>query len=620
MAYTATQESMLRSVSAMEDALRSAKQWSKVRGQYATCPNPKHEDRTPSGWIKAGEDGYVRFSCKGCGFHGDIFDVLGAIRGKESGDIMAEIRERDEGTTTKMASKPSTPAKPARTFGSYEGLRAIVDAEKAKLGASFEASHPYENPDTGRVDLLVLRYRKPPESGQAKGKKEMPQFHQRPDGVWVEGKPSGKQPLYRRRENHGAKRIVLVEGEAKVDRLLAMGFNATCWPGGSNAVELADFSFLDGAERVTEWPDNDEAGLAATKKAESCLGRLPHPPEIAWINPADLDLGPGEDVVDLVVQCERAGTDAKRIITEVLAGAKTSNLSGALRERFDEIIDGTWYSLAFPFPILSKLSKALFPQNVCIVAGRPGAVKSFFVLRILLHWFTEGVRFAYLTLEEDRTFVNWRLVALLENNGNLLDDEWIKNHSDESLQVYERHRRSLDRFNRCVWDRPGEQVTLDWVTEWVRNRVRDGYRCIVVDPITVCRPSVTPWIADHAFVSAAEHILSTANASLLLVSHCSKGAQRMDLDAIAGGAAFQRLGQSLLLLERHKPAKEAMMMNPLCDTGRFKSEIDETIHICKSRKGRGQGMSVGYRIDWSTMEFSERGVIVKKESKSNVES
>jgi len=49
--------------------------------------------------------------------------------------------------------------------------------------------------------------------------------------------------------------------------------------------------------------------------------------------------------------------------------------------------------------------------------------------------------------------------------------------------------------------------------------------------------------------------------------------------------------------------------------GRFQCEINETIHICKSRKGKGQGMSVGFVIDWDTLEFSEQGVIVKKGAK-----
>jgi KaiC/GvpD/RAD55 family RecA-like ATPase len=603
----------------MQRALKGAKEWSKVRGSSATCPHPKHDDHEPSGSIKVGDDGIVRFSCHGCDFHGDIFAVLAVIQNKAPGDVLAEVRERDSGTGTthRPAPTPSAPAKkPARTFKTYEQLRATVDAEKrTRFRATFEAAHPYENPDTGRADLLILRYRKPPAPGQTKGKKDMPQFHQRPDGVWVEGKPPGKQPMYRRKENRGAKTILLLEGEVKVDTLLAMGFNATCWPGGSGAVEEADFDWLDSVERVTVWPDNDDAGRVAMKKAAARISHLPNPPEIAWIEPTDFELEQGEDVVDLIAKCKREGTDPKEVISGAVANARTSNLSEGLRDRFEEIIGGRWYALSLLFPLLSRLSKALLPQNVCIVAGRPGAVKSFFVLRILLYWFQQAVRFAYLSLEEDRTFVNWRLVAMLERNGNLLDDEWVKTHPDESRAAYERHSRELNRFNCCVWERPGEQVTLEWVTEWIRNRAHEGYRVIVVDPITVCRPAAQPWIVDHQFVSAAEHILSTCNTSLLLVSHCAKGAQLLDLDSIAGGAAYQRLCQSLLLLERHKPAKQVAMMNPDINMGRFQCRIDETVHICKARKGKGQGMSIGYVIDWGTMEFSEQGVVVKKESR-----
>ncbi|HSW00318.1 MAG TPA: AAA family ATPase [Sedimentisphaerales bacterium] len=614
MSYTTTQESMRRSLDEMQRALKAAKPSAVVKGHSATCPNPRHEDRNPSGWIKVGEGGIVRFHCKGCGYHGDVFQVLATSRNKTCEDILTEIRERDEGKPAASHSEPSAPArKPARTWPTYEALRSAVDAAKrAQYHAIFEAAHHYENPDTGRTDLLILRYRKPPEQGKTKGKKEMCQFHQRPDGVWVEGKPAGKGPLYHRKENAGAESIVMVEGEGKVEALRVMGFAATCWPGGAKAVKLADFTPLDGVRRVTFWPDADDFGREAMKEAAAIVGQLPHPPEIAWIEPADLDLAESEDVVDLIRQCERAGVNAKEAITNAFANAKTSTLSDGLKDRFAAIIAGEWYSLGFGFPILDKLSKALLPQNVCILAGRPGSIKSFFVLRVLLHWFAEGVRFAYLGLEEDRTFVNWRLVAMLERNGNLLDDEWVKDHPGAAQDAYKRHRETLNRMNRSIWERPGEQVTLEWVTEWVRNRAREGYRVIVVDPLTVCRPAAKPWISDHVFVCAAEHALSTCNSSLLLVNHCTKGAQLLDMDSVAGGSAYQRLSQCILLLERHKPPKQATLMKPDVDLGRFQCDINETVHICKSRKGKGQGMSVGFIIDWEALDFAEQGVILKK--------
>ncbi len=620
MPYTSSQESMLRSVGEMERALAGAKKWSKVHGSSATCPNPKHEDREPSGWIKVGEDGYVRFHCRGCGFHGDLFDVLAIASGKQPGEIMAQVRERDTGPAAHQAAAPSGPAAPkaARTFATYEALRAAKDTEEQRrFNAILEAAHFYENPDTGRADLLILRYRKPADAGRTKGKKDMPQFHQRADGVWVEGKLAGKGPLYRRKENRGAKTLIIVEGEAKVDALLELGFNATCWPGGAEAVEAADYASLNGVERVIFWPDNDEPGRRAMKKAADQIRHLPNPPETAWIEPNELDLEQGEDVVDLIVQCERAGSNPQEVIADALRNAHSSNLSEGLRERFGQIIAGQWYALAFPFLLLSKLTKALLPQNVCIIAGRSGAVKSFVVMWMLLYWFFEGVRFAYLGLEEDRTFVNWRLVAILEKNGQLLDDEWVKAHPDESLAAYERQKSVLDRFNRSVWERPGEQLDLMWVAEWIRARAQDGYRVIVVDPITVCRPAFKPYIADHEFVSSVEFTVAACNASVVLVNHCVKGALAADMDSIAGGAAYQRLCQCLLLLERHKPPKEVTMVTPDVDVGRFACKIDETIHICKTRKGKGTGLSIGYRIDWRTMEIAEQGVIVRKQTKNS---
>ena len=54
------------------------------------------------------------------------------------------------------------------------------------------------------------------------------------------------------------------------------------------------------------------------------------------------------------------------------------------------------------------------------------------------------------------------------------------------------------------------------------------------------------------------------------------------------------------------------MVKPGIDMGRFQCEINETIHICKARKGKGQGMSIGFIIDWKNLDFAEQGVILKK--------
>jgi hypothetical protein len=46
--------------------------------------------------------------------------------------------------------------------------------------------------------------------------------------------------------------------------------------------------------------------------------------------------------------------------------------------------------------------------------------------------------------------------------------------------------------------------------------------------------------------------------------------------------------------------------------GRFTAKIDNAIHICKTRNGRGHGMSLGLRIDWPTLDFAEQGLIIKE--------
>jgi hypothetical protein len=227
----------------------------------------------------------------------------------------------------------------------------------------------------------------------------------------------------------------------------------------------------------------------------------------------------------------------------------------------------------------------------------------------LIHWMMRGISWACLALEEDRTYHLHRTLAILEGNVELLDPEWEKANPDLVRAAYDRHRTYLDRFGKRIWDAPVQTMTLDAVTEWIRDRARERCRVIVIDPITAAAATERVWVGDGKFVNAVKAIVRSHDTSLMLVTHPKKGVRTVGLDDLAGGAAYQRLTQAILWLERHKHPKKVTVQG---DCGRYETKINNTLHICKARNGRGHGLALGFTIDWPTLSFAEQGIIIKE--------
>lgn len=62
----------------------------KVSSTKIICPNPNHKDDTPSFnvWNSTGSGVYTKFGCYGCGWRGDVFDVIQDAYGCTFGEAM----------------------------------------------------------------------------------------------------------------------------------------------------------------------------------------------------------------------------------------------------------------------------------------------------------------------------------------------------------------------------------------------------------------------------------------------------------------------------------------------------------------------------------------------------
>jgi len=109
-------------------------------------------------------------------------------------------------------------------------------------------------------------------------------------------------------------------------------------------------------------------------------------------------------------------------------------------------------------------------------------------------------------------------------------------------------------------------------------------------------------------VDVARAIRGTGT-SLVLASHPRKGAAvsgLVDLDSVSGGAAFVRLAQTVFWLERHTDDHKSTIGGM---TGPQPVAANRTIHILKSRHGRGQGARVAFDFDGDMLQFRELGLV-----------
>ncbi len=582
----AIQERQRQDRSALEAELKQA--GAEIRGNVVRCPF--HEDKHASGSIYQDQAGVWRFKCnaQSCGAGGDVFDIRARVQNRPVGEVLRE-------------SNPDADKRPAeRAYSTIEDLRSAVSRD-----GNIEAEYRYDNPDTGKTDLLIFRLRTP------KGK-AFRQCHQIAGG-WVRRAPAKPWPLYRRAEIREADNIVVVEGEKCVEALLAIGIAATTSPCGAGKAEHADWRPVAG-KRLWLWPDNDKNGTGRMhmKDVQTRLDHLDPAPAVHFIEPNDLDLNDKEDAYDFIEQCKVAGIDPQQAVLDVMERAKCLSLSSGLRDELEATIDGRLHDIPWPWPTLTRLARSQLPHCVTILCGAPGGAKSFSLFKALVTWFESDVAVAHLALEKNRTYWLWRVLAMRERNVELLDPEYVKANPDSARAAYERHRDFLDRIGKHIWDSPAQTQTLAEVAAWIRERAIEGSRIISVDPITATAASDKTWVVDTEFVNAVRGIVLAFDVSLLLVTHPRKGSGRaMGLDDLAGGAVYQRLSDTVLWIEKHAEPKQVTVKGPC---GRFETTITQSIHICKSR-GPGHRLSLGFTIDWPTLEFSEQGVILKKESK-----
>lgn len=547
---------------------------------------PFHDDSHPSSGVYE-DAGVWRFKCHGCGFLGDVFDVLAKLNNSSSKLEYAKANGQEG--ATKLDHPPATV---------YPSLDAIT-----KDFGNVEAVYTYTNPDTSAPEMSVIRWR------DTEGNKKFIQCHPTPAG-WIKQAPPKPWPIYNRKRVAGAPEVFVVEGEKCVHALQRAGYIATTNPGGAGKAKYADWSMLAG-KTVYLWPDNDHAndkgvrtGIAHMRDVMRVLEEITPRPRIMWIDPDRLGLPDKGDAADFLA--------AGRIMAEVINVAASTGASAEVKQLIDDTASGRRRSIEWPWKPVGQKTRALLPQTITLLCGDPGSAKSFLLMQAAIHWHAKGLNVALLELEETRRWHMLRALAICSGAKMILDDEWVREHADEASFIAEEHEQFIDSFGQCVHE-GGETIDYDGVVKWIAARAESGCRIIAVDPITAVTPNEKPWIADGKFVREVKQIVDQFECSVILVTHPKKGGKGASMmEDMAGGAAYSRFSQTILWLEHHIPRKECTVQtNTAFGRTTDHIEADRTMKILKARNGDGTGMEMAFVFEGDKLSFNYCGVVVK---------
>lgn len=373
-------------------------------------------------------------------------------------------------------------------------------------------------------------------------------------------------------------------------------------PGGETA------SVLVGENRSFHFSSNDPLNDGHQQDAFNLLVKLGHNGDVrSAVKAAARELGierperpaPVVEVHDrreLPAQPTDRAANLKRVISDRAAG---------LRE-----------NIPWQHHKLSRLTKALIPETTTIVCGSPGSGKSWFVLDEAIQWWVNGERPALKMLEDAHEWHMQRVMALLDRDDSLSPGGSSEGKALEA--AHNRHEGALTEIGKLLDDASGDTSHED-LLRWANDRADAGHNILIIDPVTMAEGrSGTVHIDDRAFVRGLGALQRRTGVRVILVTHPRGGKPSENpLDDVAGGKAYSRFTQTVLVLASHK--KKPRYASVLDAVGRERAmKVERSILCAKTRNGKGEGASLAFEQDDKTLKFREVGVIIRECKESEV--
>lgn len=576
------------------------------RGNSYSCPF--HDDRNPSGSIKQGSDGVWRFKCftPSCDFYGDIFDV----RAKRKGVDLPEIfREGAEPFVRNMMETPKGVERMTRVYNSLEDI-----VNELKYKGEVQNIYRYHGGVDFAEKFAVIRYI----PFEDKKRKVFSQAVKVSNG-WMRKGPPKPMPLYNLESVTRAKSVIVVEGEKCVEALRDCGHIATTSAGGSGPPGDSYWGTLSG-KTVYLWPDNDESGYGYRDKVMSIFRELENPPTVYLIDPVSIGLGEKGDVADYLKEhADKSISERHTLIQSILNQAEPTDHISRVKKQINLEVSGERQAIRWPWDILSHYTRALLPGTTTLICGTPGSAKSFFLLASMIHWHSQNIPVTVMELEEDQTYHLRRVAAMLRGRSEMLNPEWSKENPMDALDEWSEVEPFIDGFGPSIHEALNPSMKYAELLGWLDRQVKNGERIVAVDPISALDTGdKNSWNEDKKFLSGVRDIISKSNTSLILITHPRGGKYSFsDLENIQGGSAFVRFTQTVIWIET-RPEKKAVEVRTTTDIMRTVM-ANRIIKILKTRNSNGEGIRIAYDFCNHSLNFTELGIIAKKEKRGGDE-
>jgi hypothetical protein len=434
-------------------------------------------------------------------------------------------------------------------------------------------------------------------------------------GAWWELKTvKGQQRLlYNLPAVRAVENILVVEGEKCVHAFTALnieGWAATTSPGGAKSADMADWNVLKD-KNVYIWRDYDVVGKRYQDDVLKLLNGT-NTTRTVEVDPTWWpELKEGDDLVDWLATLP-VETDTVHDLLHILEQAVEWSPAAVFQRHLIDIAEGRYRLVSFPtLPVFSRLTQAGLPGKSTLIIGNPGSAKSFLAMELGWTLNEVDVPTASLFLEDGQIDYQKRCAAQMLERSEYVDGEWQEANPERAQEMFNSVVGRLDTaFHEHITCLEAEMWTPANVLDWMTDRANEGYRMIILDPVTAMEMTGKQWITDQNFVMTAQKITTAAGLSLVMTTHQKSGVKHVGIDGAAGGQAWSRFTHTNVWL-RSTEGKGPMLSRVGEVNGQQQViEHKRELYITKARNGPGAWQHIAVDLDPRTLRFNEYGVIL----------
>lgn len=317
--------------------------------------------------------------------------------------------------------------------------------------------------------------------------------------------------------------------------------------------------------------------------------------------------------------------EKKYLLKEKIEKNENEEIFREMQQDIKNQMEGKLSTIPLPWPRLSSGTNALREGTVTIICGATKVGKSFFSMNVVRHLHENAVEWAYLPLEDGKKEWTWRIMAILENDFTMVEDnpatalrraEVMKRREPE-IRAYLENVTQNPRVQPVIVNgkRTRQMVTPELILKWTEEQAKKGKRVIFVDPLAqISFGGFKKWEAEEMFVQNFCGIAADYKVSLVLVSHTKKGNddEALTVEDMQGSAAFGRLCQTSILIGATSEMVETDIKRP---EGIEQALSNRVVMIGAARNGAGTRSKLAYVVEPGSPNFKEIGYIAMKKNK-----